>query len=982
MRVTLSNADATNAYRPERYGDAIIVERTLGRTPGASSKYTTYAANKRMVADRREEIHQLCDHFSLQVDNPLSVLTQETAKRFLAAARPKELYEFFARATQLEQLATDYAFAQERIQEAEMRIGLIKETWAPQQAKIRELERQFEALSRQRDVRRAINTTKGQLTWRLVMDKEAELETLRAAVQKRMEKLAELEAKKAGIQERSSSVQEKIAGLQRELAAASERLEPLRAEHQGIDDQIRAARLSVSQLESQMREVNMSYREEAANLERLEAQIAEEEARRQEGGAAGQAAAVHGKIRELEEGLLGLHGQLKEAREEEEALKAARGDANVKAERARQLFEDASSRLAEKRGQAEQLRRAQGDRLRLFGDRMPQLIEDIERNASSFHRKPVGPIGMYVELKERKWALPVEAIIGKELDSFIVKDQHDHDRLLELFRRRGLRNPIIILPSDAPIDLAAGGEPDPRYTTALRVLEIRHPLVLKALVIQTSLETAVLVESRPQARDLLRRRERKVESAFTPHDRVFVTAASHSSVVLYSYGPKASMILGDNRGQLKQLEESLSALDAERRRYGEDKKALEEAAARASFDLLKAGSRAQQLERQLSSLKSELQVLENERRSLASLSFQTFEEDRRKSLETLAMLKAQIGSLFAQHQAADQRIAALSAELEENSRQQAAIKDETEGVLEAMAQESAFRRDADKDLRTLEASRSYEETEVSTLANRVAAMETELASMVSTALTIGPRTAATSKAATVLSKELRRLTMALEEMARNQPDPARLAAELDAARAAFEKSRSVVKAEEQMIDKLTSTVVKRQEMWRIWRAGIIKRSMVEFILMLAARDFQGNLAYDNEACELTIRVRPKAQVLSDKLHRQQARDMEGEEDGAAEEEERDVRQLSGGEKSYSTSCFLFSLWSSMAAPLRCLDEFDVFMDNVNRDYVIQELVKCARSSGVQFILITPNPIWNSIKMDCDIKVIRLADPDRQQGVLA
>jgi chromosome segregation ATPase len=439
------------------------------------------------------------------------------------------------------------------------------------------------------------------------------------------------------------------------------------------------------------------------------------------------------------------------------------------------------------------------------------------------------------------------------------------------------------------------------------------------------------------------------------------------------------MILGDNRGQLKQLEDALVALDAERRRYGEDKKALEDAAAKASFDMMKAGNRAQQLERQISGLKSELQVLENERSSLASLSFQTFEEDKRRSLETLAMLKAQMANLFAQRQAADQRIAALSAELEENGRQQAAIKDETEGVLEAMAQESAFRRDADKDLRTLEASRAYEETEVSTLGNRVAAIETELASMVGTALTIGPRTE-TSKAVTVLSKELKRLTAALEEMAKNQPDPAQLAAELDAARAAFERSRAVVRAEEQMIDKLTSTVVKRQEMWRIWRAGIIKRSMVEFILMLAARDFQGNLTYDNEAGELTIRVRPKAQVLSDKLHRQQSRDDNEEE--AAGEEERDVRQLSGGEKSYSTSCFLFSLWSSMAAPLRCLDEFDVFMDNVNRDYVIQELVKCARSSGVQFILITPNAIWNSIKMDCDIKVIRLADPDRQQGVLA
>lgn len=442
---------------------------------------------------------------------------------------------------------------------------------------------------------------------------------------------------------------------------------------------------------------------------------------------------------------------------------------------------------------------------------------------------------------------------------------------------------------------------------------------------------------------------------------------------------KGSILRRDGEGQIKQLEDALSSLDAARRRYGEDKRVLEEEASRNGLAIIKLSNHAHQLERRINGVKSELRVLENERSSLASLSFQTFEEDKRKSLETLETLKAQASSLYGQLQATNQRIGSLSEDLENNARLQSAVKEQTNEVLEQMAQESAFRRDADKDLRTIEASKAYEETEINTINNKATALETELASMFTTALTIGPRTE-TSKNVAVLSKELKRLTSVLEEMAKNQPDPAQLAAELEDARSAFEKSRSVVKAEESMIEKLTRTVVKRQDMWRIWRSGIIKRSMVEFILMLAARDFQGCLTYDNEACELTIKVKPKAQVLSDKLHQQSREEEEDEE--KEEERERDVRQLSGGEKSYSTSCFLFSLWSSMAAPLRCLDEFDVFMDNVNRDYVIQELVKCARSSGVQFILITPNAIWNSIKLDCDIKVIRLADPDRQQGVIS
>jgi structural maintenance of chromosomes protein 6 len=97
---------------------------------------------------------------------------------------------------------------------------------------------------------------------------------------------------------------------------------------------------------------------------------------------------------------------------------------------------------------------------------------------------------------------------------------------------------------------------------------------------------------------------------------------------------------------------------------------------------------------------------------------------------------------------------------------------------------------------------------------------------------------------------------------------------------------------------------------------------------------------------------------------------------------RQTKTLSGGEKSFSTICLLLALWDAMGSPIRCMDEFDVFMDNVNRASSMKLIIGAARRAvGRQYILITPQSM-ESVKDKGDVRIIKMADPERGQTALS
>lgn len=211
-------------------------------------------------------------------------------------------------------------------------------------------------------------------------------------------------------------------------------------------------------------------------------------------------------------------------------------------------------------------------------------------------------------------------------------------------------------------------------------------------------------------------------------------------------------------------------------------------------------------------------------------------------------------------------------------------------------------------------------------------------------------------------EELREQIRRAEREAGGTPQEIRRAA--IASKGAWLSQKKQLAHLEKLKTELRISIAERSARWLRFRSEIVARARIQFKYLLMERAFIGKLNFDHVNKELDLLVEPNARNQSERGGRE-------------------TQTLSGGEKSYSTICLLLALWDAMGSPVRCLDEFDVFMDSVNRDISMKMMIAAARRSvGRQFILITPQSMSSVTNESAsDVKVILMREPERGQTAL-
>ncbi|KAL9057851.1 MAG: hypothetical protein Q9162_002081 [Coniocarpon cinnabarinum] len=957
------------AYKRDLYGDSIVVERHFNRHGASGFKLKSKDARS-IISIKRAELDDITDFFALQLDNPVNVLTQDQARQFLNSSSNVDKYRFFMKGIQLEQLDTDYSMLGEQLDNSDHALLTAADDCKAVRQKYDAAKKKLELSQKSESVRDKIRKISRQMAWVQVEDQERLLEECEQGIHDQNERVRQAETSLQNFAARFDQADQVAQEAEREVEQLKQDKQPLEESHREAKEKFEAVRKEIQDCTNNAREIKGSYDSEKKRLTETEKAI-ESEYQRLNDRSGGRENDKRVEIRETEQALSDVHDQ---GKEHDGKFQQLENDAQTAKEHCDHAITAQKRRYAaakEAQKQLDSLRNDNRDRLSSFHPSMRNVLKAIDQERS-FQNKPVGPLGIHIRNKQPQWQNMIEKTFGNLLDNFIVTSRQDQKRLSEILTRHKCPSHILVAPSNFRI--AALKEPDHRFNTILRALEIDNETVQTQLVINSAIEQTILVDSQAEA---IRLSENGLptycKAIMCPHPRergrgFRFQQGRGGSQKMEPVDPwtRGYRMKTDDEAAIRSQEETVRGLKDDLHAAEQHQQSCEQAmkTAQQTIEQHKRRKKDLQLQSQrtedhLADLKSELEAMQPQDGALEGLK-QQFDEHK----EQAEYLQQQLNDTL--HEKED-----IALGNRENKRALDELDTQLKNRDDAIAAaEQRIRKYKETRMRALkeknEADHSFHDAQSDVA--RAEQRRNEQAEQVREWTGQAEQISARVPVEPGMSYEKMEKVLEKLHAERDRHDAlaggTREALQLEHLQA----KKALVEAEDNfartnnLVRELSKSLNDRSMVWRHFRNHITIRARLEFQHLMSKRGFQGAMKIDHLSKALSLQVDPETR-------------------GRSSENARQTKTLSGGEKSFSTVCMLLSLWEAMGSPIRCLDEFDVFMDSVNRDVSMKMMIECARQAvGRQFVLITPQSM-GGVDYGPDVRVIRMLDPERGQTTL-
>ncbi|XP_062864147.1 structural maintenance of chromosomes protein 6 [Trichomycterus rosablanca] len=946
----------SDAYKGNIYGDCISVEQRITSDGCRTCKIKNKSG--RVVSTKKEELTAILDHFNIQVDNPVTILNQEMSKQFLHSKSEADKYKFFMKATLLEQMKRDYIHIKQTEEVTRNQVERQEECLKDLRQLYFQKKENYDRLSSLEKMRQTLEDLQKTMAWCLVREKEWHVQQLMEQIDKEQSNNVH-EQKLLLCQNKVTHAEKRLRDIQMTLRKVKEEEECLVEENRKMKEEARLkSKVQKSQEVVYFRAENklkQLEKEQCLLRERIHKINNSNEKRNHE---AEQTQRIR-KISILKKQLEKLEAESanfnQEIEDKQQALLKGREEYDKLSMEEKNIQVSLESKLK----RIKQLTASRSNRLRRFGDHMPELLESIDKAYAQgrFIKKPVGPIGACISLKDPSLAVAVESCLRSFMKTFCCDNYKDEKVLQELmspYFSKGNRPQIMVCSfTDRIYSVQNRGVHHPDFPSVLDTLIIDNPVITNCLIDMRSIECILIIREAAIARRVMQagRAPRNCREAFTIEgDQIYTnrnyTPASEVIVKYLSGDPEAEVRLvqsevENHQAQLARFRNHLSSVK-------QDVKSMEE-------KLLSAKIASKKNQETMNRVKANIVELENieetQTEDISSLEEEAQENEQKIKLEKKTVKEAQ--DELEKHNKAFLEMDQKHKDVK-NKREQ--LTDEAEQLKEEQVKAEAECSKLNNALKILERKLKDHQDNIQAMKEEVADREEEKKDIEEKAKEICPEPQCPDRSAKSIDTEITSLRQKISSQESIYGNHEQVIREYAEAHKNYKNKSSQLRDLKKFIDRLDNIMTDRQARYKTLRRSLSVRCKLYFNSFLISLHCCGSMMFDHSSESLSISVKPPGQ----------------ENDSVS-----DMRTLSGGERSFSTVCFILSLWEITESPFRCLDEFDVYMDMHNRQISLDLLIRLTeRQRHRQFIFITPQSTSNLPKSS-HIKIHQLQDPERE-----
>ncbi|XP_026731893.1 structural maintenance of chromosomes protein 6 [Trichoplusia ni] len=905
--------NSSKAYKHNIYGDYITVVRHINVSGGSSYKVKSAAGD--IISKKYEEVNAIILAHDIQVDNPISVLNQDDARSFHASDAKKK-YSLFRRATNLDQTENNYIRALDNCKRATAIWTRKKEACADLEKEYTKWKTSHEQLRSRDEIKAIEKSLQNEYYWSEVTDLERNVNKIQKQYDKQKAEMDKLREKLSQMEQNYGNNSTAIDELKSLLQAKSE-------EKSALESEMRALEAEMNSAQAQRRAAQHDAGKHGDALNREKRKVADLE-------------------KEIQ--TFGYDTAQHEAAQARDNLAHAQAHADQLQARAHRHADS----IRQLKQQLRELESRGDDSLAVYGSNMVELCQRVKAavDRGHFSKPPKGPIGAYLKVKEKRWGGALEHILGGSIQSFCVNTAEDSRKLIQIMNQvyGSAAKPGVTCSRFLPRahDVRRTRVAAPGFVSALDSLDVADPVVANFLIDNVAMESVLLVPDHDDAVRLSDTEENvpvncakivtldSTEYHPAPNYRIYGGAGRTSRFLHLSTAERKKQVLAE----IKEAEATLQGLEAKA------EEACQEAArardgergAHERAEAARGAAAALQLQQapQYAVLVDELNISKEKMNTL------------NQQVEELSKKQAQYRQKIEEYETKMRSVKNQLAEVTTNCRNLREEIDQEQmkldqGVTKRKMYEQRLREDGIK------------MTQVEVI---LGDKRNDINKKIEAAQRLCPRVENPRDVA-IVTNELKKIQLKLSAIRSDGLTEAEVTERLLQVERKYRRTRLTLERLKTLIDDMKVTTDKHLKFCYSVQTSIARRVQHSFQAMLTLRGYSGRMDIDNGAATLEI-------VCSGR---------EGEARRAAS-----TSSLSGGERSYSTVAFIMALWDCVELPFCFMDEFDVFMDNVNRKIVMDLLIDHAlHNTNRQFVFLTPQDA-SSVTAGPQISIHLMADP--------